>query len=229
VSTIADEAARPRRTLCLGEALVDLICERPIEDLARADSFVPHFGGAVANVAVIAARYGAHVTLAGGAGDDAWGAWLRARLRREGVDVSLFKLIAGSQTPLAMVAVGADGEPSYEIYGGALLVRANEEEVALMTGEGDSERAALALLESGARLVVVTLGAEGAILRGEVRADVPGVPADVFSTIGAGDVLSGILLAGLADRGFEPAAVAAALPLAVEASARACERWAPLE
>jgi sugar/nucleoside kinase (ribokinase family) len=309
VSTIADEAARPRRTLCLGEALVDLICERPIEDLARADSFVPHFGGAVANVAVIAARYGAHVTLAGGAGDDAWGAWLRERLRREGVDVSLFKLIAGSQTPLAMVAVGADGEPSYEIYGetvatvvhalgerlgdairdaaalfigsntlvgadecavtmrarklalelerplvfdpnfrlhrwrspadaadranacvpGALLVRANEEEVALMTGEGDPERAALALLESGARLVVVTLGAEGAILRGEVRADVPGVPADVFSTIGAGDVLSGILLAGLADRGFEPAAVAAALPLAVEASARACERWAALE
>jgi sugar/nucleoside kinase (ribokinase family) len=39
-------------TLCLGEALVDLMCERPVSGLAQADAFVPHFGGAVANVAV---------------------------------------------------------------------------------------------------------------------------------------------------------------------------------
>src|SRR5213078_4634315 len=37
------------RTLCLGEALVDLIAE-------RRDAFVPHFGGATANIAVRAAR-----------------------------------------------------------------------------------------------------------------------------------------------------------------------------
>ena len=42
--------ARPSRTLCLGEALVDLICERPVEALSEAGSFVAHFGGAVANV-----------------------------------------------------------------------------------------------------------------------------------------------------------------------------------
>jgi fructokinase len=29
--------------LCLGEALVDLICERPIDKLPHADAFVPHF------------------------------------------------------------------------------------------------------------------------------------------------------------------------------------------
>ncbi len=46
-----------------------------------------------------------------------------------------------------------------------------------MTGEDDPERAALALLKAGARIVVITLGAGGAILRGELRADVPGVPA----------------------------------------------------
>ena len=62
------------RTLLLGEALVDLICERPVAALGDADAFVPHFGGAVANVAVGAARRGADVALAGGAGDDAWGA-----------------------------------------------------------------------------------------------------------------------------------------------------------
>jgi sugar/nucleoside kinase (ribokinase family) len=304
-----DGSLSPTRTLCLGEALVDLICERPIGDISQADSFVPHFGGAVANVAVVAARHGAHVALAGGAGDDEWGRWLRDRLGREGVGLSLFELIPGTQTPLAIVAVSAAGEPSYRIYGetiatvvhaladrledairssaalfmssntlvgsderevtmrarelalglgrevvfdpnfrlhrwpsraeaaasanacvpGAMLVRANADEAALMTGEDDPERAAVALLKAGARMVVITLGPDGAILRGELRLDVPGRPATVRSTIGAGDVLTGILLARLATSGFYPAALAASLTEAVAQSALACERWGALE
>jgi sugar/nucleoside kinase (ribokinase family) len=296
-------------TLCLGEALVDLICERPITDIAHADFFVPHFGGAVANVAVTAARNGARMALAGGAGEDAWGRWLTDRLRREGVDVSLFELVAGSPTPLAVVRVNPAGEATYYIYGqmiatvvhaigrrveevvrrsaglfissntlvgeeerevtmqarqvalelerpvvfdpnlrlhrwrsraeaaatacacvpGALLVRANAPEAEAMTGEKDPERAALALLKAGARMVVITLGPKGAMLRGELRVDVPGEPAAVLSTIGAGDVLTGILLARLASSAFYPAAAAASLPEAVVQSARACERWGALE
>lgn len=290
------------RTLCLGEALVDLIGERP-------DAFVPHFGGAIANVAVLAARHGARVALAGGAGADPWGRWLRDRLVREGVDVSLFRLIEGAQTPLAIVRVDDSGEPSYEIYGegiatvvhaladrleaavhgsnalflssntlvgeeeravtmharrlalasakpvifdpnlrlhrwrsdsdaaaaagacvpGALLVRATAAEARLITGEADAERAALALVEAGATLAVITLGPDGAILRGARRADVPGVPARVLSTVGAGDALTGLLLARLALAGFDSEAVAASLPEAVAASARACERWGAVE
>lgn len=296
-------------TLCLGEAVVDLVCQRPLDDLARADAFVPHFGGSVANVAVIAARYGAHVALAGGAGDDTWGRWLRDRLGREGVDASLFALVPGSPTPLALVGVSAAGEPEYQIYGetigvvvgglgeriegamkhaaglyissntlvgseerevtmrarelalglgrpvvfdpnlrlhrwrsradaaaasnacvpGALLVRANAEEATLMTGEDDLERAALALLKAGAHMVVLTLGPDGAMLRGEIRLDVPGRPAAVLSTIGAGDVLTGVLLARLAGSGYYPSAVAASLPEAVIQSSLACERWGALE
>jgi sugar/nucleoside kinase (ribokinase family) len=303
------QPAPPARTLCLGEALVDLICERPIERLSAADAFVPHFGGAVSNVAVVAARYGAGVALAGGAGDDDWGRWLRDRLVHEGVDVSLFELIAPTQTALAFVTIDARGEPSYEIYGeaiatvvhalaggveravreaaalfissntlvgseeravtmrarevaletgrplifdpnlrlhrwpspsdaaataracvpGALLVRANRDEATLITGQADPDRAARALVAAGARLAVVTLGAEGVILRGEVSAEVPGVPARVLSTVGAGDMLTGILLASLATSGFDPSAVKTALPEAVEQSARACERWGALE
>jgi fructokinase len=296
-------------TLCLGEALVDLICERPIYEVSDADSFVPRFGGAVANVAIVAARSGAAVKLAGGAGDDSWGRWLRDRLEDEGVDVSMFELILGSTTPLALVAIGPEGEPSYTIYGegiatvvhalgarieeamsesaalffssntlvgaeerevtmrarelaldlgrpvifdpnlrlhrwrshaeaaasanacvpGALLVRANQVEAELMTGEEDPERAALALLKAGARLVVLTLGEHGAILRGEFKATVLGVPARVLSTVGAGDVFTGTLLARLALTDFYPAAVAAALQDAVVAGALACERWGALE
>jgi sugar/nucleoside kinase (ribokinase family) len=296
-------------TLCLGEAIVELICERPLDDVALADAFVPHFGGGVANVAVVAARHGAHIALAGGVGDDPWGRWLRNRLEREGVAVSLFELIPGSRTSLATIAVSAAGEPSYQIYGeaipgvvhsldgrlqdamrdaaavcfssstlvepdqreltmraralalelgrpvvfapnlrlrrwrsraeaaaalnacvpGALLVSTSVQDAALMTGEDDPERAALALLKAGARMVVIMLGADGAILRGALRRDVQGRPADVISTIGAGDVLTGILLARLATSGFYPAAVAASLPEAVVKSSLACERWGALE
>ncbi|PZS07897.1 MAG: hypothetical protein DLM64_13900 [Solirubrobacterales bacterium] len=299
----------PARTLCLGEALVDLICERQIEDLGEADAFVPHFGGAVANVAVIAARAGGRVALAGGAGEDDWGSWLRDRLEDEGVELSCFELLAGHQTPVAVVTVDFAGEARYHIYGetiatvagalgdrieqavresaalfissntlvgeqeravtmrarelalslerpvvldpnlrlhrwrshadaaasanacvpGALLVRCNQAEAALMTGEQDPERGATALVKAGARMVVITLGARGAILRGELRADVPGVGVEVRSTIGAGDVLTGVLLGKLALTGYYPPAVAASLRDAVAQSARACERWGAIE
>jgi sugar/nucleoside kinase (ribokinase family) len=292
-------------TLCLGEALVDLICERPVHSIMEADSFVPHFGGAVANVAVAAARAGARVTLAGAAGADPWGQWLYERLRREGVDLSVFELLDGARTPLAVVTVDPEGEATYQVYGetsttlvpalrdrvlaaaddaaallissntlvgdeergltmqvreavlanrrpvifdanlrlhrwrsradatatanacvpGALLVRANAAEAAVMTGEEDPERAALALVKAGARMVVLTLGSGGAILRGIMRAQAPGVPVRVLSTVGAGDVLTGTLVARLALSGFYPSAVAAALHDAVAAAARACERW----
>jgi sugar/nucleoside kinase (ribokinase family) len=296
-------------TLCLGEALVDLIGEQPVQSYGEVQRFVAHFGGVAANVAVVAARAGARIVLAGGAGKDPWGEWLLARLRRERVDVSRFELAEGVQTPLAFVAVDPDGEPSYRIYGqptetiagaagehldeavrdaaglfftsntlvgsheraatmrarelaleldhpvifdcdlrlhrwssradaaasanacvpGALLVRANRAEAELLTGERDPERAALALRKAGARIVVITLGSAGAILRGALRADVEAVPSKVLSTVGAGDALTGTLLARLALSGFYAPAVAAALGEAVAAAAAACERWGSLD
>jgi fructokinase len=308
-ASVVEDGIRPQRILCLGEALVDLISERAVANLGQAQAFVPHFGGAVSNVAVFAARAGGAVALAGGAGDDPWGRWLLARLERERVDVSLFELVADAQTPVAIVTVSAEGEASYLVYGdaiasivqalagrleaavrdsaalflstntlvaaderevtmrarelalefdrpvifdpnfrlhrwrsradavasanacvpGALLVRANHAEAELMTGEPEPERAALALVTGGARLVVVTLGPHGAILRGELHAEAAGVPAKVLSTIGAGDAFTGVLLARLAESDFDPPAVADALVEAVRESARACERWGALE
>jgi sugar/nucleoside kinase (ribokinase family) len=309
VKPIQSKPARPTRVLCLGDALVDLVCERWVDDLGEATSFVPHFGGAVANLAAVAARAGAPVTLAGGAGADVWGEWLRARLVREGVDASMFTLSPETRTQLALVTVNRRGEPSYTVYGEpretlstvlrsgvpdavagsaallissntlvgqrereltmraretaleldrpvifdadlrlhrwrsradaaasanacvprALLVRATAAEAALMTGEEDPEAAASSLVKAGARLVVLTLGREGAILRGELRASASGSSARVLSTVGAGGALTGILVARLAESRFYPPAVAAALRDAVAAAARACERWGALD
>jgi sugar/nucleoside kinase (ribokinase family) len=98
-----------------------------------------------------------------------------------------------------------------------------------MTGEDDPDAAASALVKAGARLVVLTLGSEGAILRGEFRAEARSAPVRIVSTMGAGDVLTGILIARLAETRFYPPAVAAALPAAVAAAAKACERWGALD
>jgi sugar/nucleoside kinase (ribokinase family) len=296
-------------TLCLGEALVDLICRRPVDGLGDVDALVPAFGGAIANAAIVAARHGARMALAGGAGADDWGEWLRDRLEDEGVALEWFELVPGVPTPVALVTVDRAGEPSYQIHGdaiatvvhalnsrvnkavevsdalffgsntlvgqaerevtmearklalqlerpvifdanlrldrwssradaaasanacvpGALLVRVNLAEAALMTGEDDPERAASAILKAGARLVVISLGGRGAILRGELDANAPGADVEVVSTVGAGDVLTGVLLARLAATGFYPPAVAASLSQAVDEAGRACERWGALD
>ena len=106
--------------LCLGEGLVDLICERPVRRLTDADSFSPHCGGALANVAVAARRAGAEAGLAGAAGDDEWGHWLAAKLEREGVELRFFELIEGEQTPIAFASFDESREPSFQIYGDAI-------------------------------------------------------------------------------------------------------------
>ncbi|MGH2844258.1 MAG: carbohydrate kinase family protein [Solirubrobacteraceae bacterium] len=300
-----DRAGGASNVLCLGEALVDMICERHVACVQEADMFVAHFGGAVANVALLAARAGARTALAGGAGEDPWGHWLSAQLRDARVGLDHFQLVPGLPTPLAITTVDRDGEATYSIYGGAiatvvaalhdrvehavaqsgalfissntlvgeserqvtmrargqalelgrpvildpnlrlhrwpshadaaasanacvpgaLLVRANAAEARLMTGEDDADPAAAALLRAGARNVVISDGPRGAILRGAIDLDVPGVRARVISTIGAGDVLSAMLIARLQSTGFYEPAIAAALPQAISAAALACERW----
>lgn len=294
-----------RNVLCLGEAIVDMICERPVSSLAEADMFVPHFGGSVANVALMAARAGARIALAGGVGADEWGGWLRGQLERAGVDLRHFKLIENMPTPLALATVDEAGKPTFRLYGetlatvvnalwgnveqavdesgglfitsqslvgtaerqvtmrareqtlardrpvifepklrlhrwssradaaasanacvpGALLVCANAAEARLMTGEEDLERAALALRKAGARNVVIVGGADGAMLRGKIRLDVPEVRSRVVSRIGSGDALTATLVARLQITGFYEPAIAAALKEAMVESARACERW----
>jgi fructokinase len=112
---------------------------------------------------------------------------------------------------------------------GALLVTVSASEAAWMSGEDDPEAAATALLKAGARLVVVTLGAEGAILRGELRANVPGVHAEILSTVGAGDAVTAALVARLAGSDFYTPSVAAGLGDAVAEAARSCERWGAID
>ena len=107
------------RVVCIAEPLVDFVCEEPVASLGEAPGFVPRVGGSPANIAVVAARFGAAAELAGIGGDDEWGRWLRARLEGHGVGTGAYVLVPGRQTTHAFVAVSADGEPSFAFYGDA--------------------------------------------------------------------------------------------------------------
>lgn len=103
--------------ICLGEALVDLICPDPVADPGEATRFHAHFGGALGNVAVAARRAGAAASLAGGSGVDAWGRFLRRRLVAEGVGLDLYAELPGIETPFAFATLDHDREPSFRIHG----------------------------------------------------------------------------------------------------------------
>jgi fructokinase len=107
------------RVICLGEAVVDFLAEPAGGRLTEARAFVPSFGGSQANVAVGAARLGAHTALVGCTGADPWGNWLRERLASEGVDISMYASREEVATTMAFVALDAKGEPEFSIYGGA--------------------------------------------------------------------------------------------------------------
>jgi fructokinase len=296
--------------VCLGEALVDLICERPVASFTEAGSFTPHFGGALANVAVASSRAGADTALAGGAGDDEWGRWLRERLEAEGVELRWFELLDDAQTPVAFATIDERGDASFQIYGeaiaeavvgvgphledalsaaealvfgsvtlaepeerevtlrahevavergarvcfdpnirpnrwgghperaieisrgliaGSYVVRANREEALDLTEADEPRRAAAELAAMGAELAVVTLGEEGAVIRGACEAELPAPQVEVVSTLGAGDAFMGTFVAALAERGWDPARAGDALGPALDAAAEACTRWSALD
>ena len=72
------------------------------------------------------------------------------------------------------------------------IMKVSDEELPLLTGETDLEKAADALTDQGVKLVAITLGSKGAFVRmhGENRL-VPGFRSNVVDTTGAGDAFFG--------------------------------------
>jgi ribokinase len=92
----------------------------------------------------------------------------------------------------------AQALPREVIASGAILTP-NAEELLAMTGTHDIDAGLASLTAAGARAVVVTLGANGAILgRDTRRSSIPGREVAVMDTTGAGDAFSGVLAAWLA-------------------------------
>jgi ribokinase len=145
-------------------------------------------------------------------------------------------VLAGLEVPLAAVAAAAaagraagaavvinpaPGQPLPPgVLAGAILTP-NEGEIRLAApGAADEAAAIAAVLDAGARAVVVTRGGRGATLHqaGQPVVTVPAPPVTVVDTVGAGDAFNGALAAALA----AGTTLRASLESAVAAGAAAC-------
>ncbi|MCL4287558.1 MAG: 5-dehydro-2-deoxygluconokinase, partial [Thermoleophilia bacterium] len=135
--------------ICLGEALVDLICPDPVSEPAAASRFEVHPGGALANVAVAARRAGAPAALASACGDDGRGRYLRRRLAEAGVDLRFYGELEGVPTPFAFACLDPDLEPSFEIHGAGI-----DDAIASLAGREEEVAAGAAAVVFGSNTLV---------------------------------------------------------------------------
>lgn len=115
------------------------------------------------------------------------------------------------------------------------LVKLSEEDLGHLDPAADPDRLAAAWLDGGARIVVLTRGAAGAVLWTPAgRVEHPGFAAEVVDTVGAGDAFQAALLARLDETGRLTAERDAApltegeagrlLAFACDAAAKSCAR-----
>lgn len=85
------------------------------------------------------------------------------------------------------------------------ILKVSEEELFLLTGSRDLRMGSLELGSLGPKLILITLGKNGAYYRyGIHTGSVPGIPVTVADTNGAGDAFLGAVLSRLVLRGEEP-------------------------
>ncbi|MEF2073174.1 carbohydrate kinase family protein [Consotaella aegiceratis] len=117
----------------------------------------------------------------------------------------------------------------------ASLVKASDEDLALLFPGKDPAAVAADWIAAGAALAVVTRGEKGAIAlaRSGARAEVPGLTVTVADTVGAGDTFQAALLTKLKEdamlsrqalEAIDGTALGALLGFAVKAAAITCSR-----
>lgn len=117
--------------LVLGDINVDLRLEMPSlpppggDGLAR--RMTAHAGGSAANTALVLARLGARVAMAGAVGEDPWAEKALAPLARAGVDLGLVQRVATEPTGLMVIVVTPDGQRTFLGYRGANVALQAEE------------------------------------------------------------------------------------------------------
>jgi fructokinase len=105
--------------LCIGEALVDMICTDKGRSLSEGEHFLRKPGGAPTNVAAAIAALGGDVRLVAKVGADPFGQLLVQVMRSFGVDVRHMRQDAGRFTTLAFVSLLENGERDFYFNRGA--------------------------------------------------------------------------------------------------------------
>lgn len=107
------------KVLCIGEALIDMICTDRGSRLSDGQNFLKKAGGAPANVAAAIAALGGEVDMAAKVGKDPFGQHLIDLLNEMGVSTKWIVQDPNSFTTFAFVSLMEDGERDFYFNRGA--------------------------------------------------------------------------------------------------------------
>lgn len=107
------------KVLCIGEALIDMICTDRGKSLAEGAHFLKKTGGAPTNVAAAVAALEGQVDIMACVGDDPFGQQLIDEMNAFGVGTSLMSKDSSHFTTLAFVSLMDDGERDFVFSRGA--------------------------------------------------------------------------------------------------------------
>lgn len=107
------------KILCIGEALIDMICTDKNSSLSNGEHFLKKAGGAPTNVAAAIAALGGHVEIAAKVGDDPFGHHLIEVLKNMGVSTHSILLDSSHFTTIAFVSLMENGERDFYFNRGA--------------------------------------------------------------------------------------------------------------
>ena len=107
------------KILCIGEALIDMICTDKGQSLSNGENFLKKPGGAPTNVAAAIAALGGHVELAAKVGKDPFGKQLIQVMKDFGVGTTFMLEDANHFTTLAFVSLMENGERDFVFSRGA--------------------------------------------------------------------------------------------------------------
>jgi len=108
-----------KKILCIGEALIDMICTDKGEALRNGQNFVKKAGGAPTNVAAAIAALGGQVDLCAKVGVDPFGEHLKNVLSDFKVGLTWFISDANAFTTMAFVSLLENGERDFYFNRGA--------------------------------------------------------------------------------------------------------------
>src|SRR6187549_3255195 len=107
------------KILCVGEALIDMICTDTGRSLSEGDNFLKKTGGAPTNVAAAIAALGGEVELAAKVGTDPFGNQLVEEMQRFGVSTRWMLRDSNYFTTFAFVSLMKEGERDFYFNRGA--------------------------------------------------------------------------------------------------------------
>jgi len=108
-----------KKVLCVGEALIDMICTDKGKSLTEGEYFIKKAGGAPANVAAAIAALGGEVELAAKVGKDPFGTYLINMMHSFGVSTKWMLQDENHFTTLAFVSLMENGERDFYFSRGA--------------------------------------------------------------------------------------------------------------